>query len=78
MKEPFIKHEGQLYVSTDMFKHSCDHCSKVVDIENWTFKKGQCVVCENQECKDKQKKILRDAMDKGVNDIIEGMLNNEK
>jgi len=77
MDDFFIKQDGVLYISEKAFKHSCDHCGTVVDIEQWTFKKGQCVVCKKQECKDKQRKVLRDAIDKGVNDVIERMIKND-
>lgn len=44
------------------YKDSCDHCGTRVDRKYWTFNLKQCVVCDDDECKSKQSKILKQAI----------------
>jgi len=56
------------------YKDSCDHCGTLVKKEYWTFNLKQCVVCDDPECKAKQKAIFRKAMDEAVEGVLSGRI----
>ncbi len=60
------------------YKNSCDHCGVLVDRKYWTFDLEQCVVCDDTECKARQKKILKDAMDNIVDRMFKRLTFNKK
>lgn len=60
------------------YKSTCDHCDVIVDKKYWTFNLDQCVVCDNQECRDLQREILRAAISNGVDDILESLHKNQE
>lgn len=63
---------------SEPYKNSCDHCGESVNKKYWTFDLDQCVVCDDKNCKSKQKEILRKAMTDSVDDIFFQMLESHK